>query len=43
VAVTPYNYFMATNLLYMLPPLILFFVAQRYFMQGLGALGSISK
>ncbi len=43
VAVTPYNYFMATNLLYMLPPLLLFFVAQRYFMQGLGALGTVSK
>ena len=43
VAVTPYNYFMATNLLYMLPPLLLFFLAQRYFMQGLGALGTVTK
>lgn len=43
VAVTQYNYFMASNLLYMLPPLILFFVAQRYFMQGLGALSSVSQ
>ncbi|GCE10197.1 carbohydrate ABC transporter permease [Tengunoibacter tsumagoiensis] len=43
VANTQYNYFMATNLLYMLPPLLLFFFAQRYFMQGLGALGSVSQ
>lgn len=40
---TPWNQFMATNLLYMLPPLIIFFVAQRYFMQGLSALGSSSR
>ena len=38
-----YNYFMATNLLYMLPPLLLFFFAQRYFMEGIGSLGTISK
>ncbi|GAB3804229.1 carbohydrate ABC transporter permease [Humibacter antri] len=38
-----YNYYMATNLLFMLPPLILFFLAQRYFMEGLGSLGTISK
>lgn len=38
-----YNLFMATNLLYMLPPLLLFFFAQRYFMQGIGALGMSSK
>jgi multiple sugar transport system permease protein len=31
---------MATNLLYMLPSLVIFFLAQRYFMQGLSALGS---
>jgi multiple sugar transport system permease protein len=38
-----YNYYMATNLLFMLPPLILFFFAQRYFMEGIGSLGTISK
>ena len=31
-----WSYYMATNLLYMLP-LIIFFAAQRYFIQGLGA------
>ena len=40
VATTQYNYFMAANVLYMLPPLVLFFFAQRYFMQGLGSLGN---
>jgi multiple sugar transport system permease protein len=35
--------YMATNLLYMLPPLIIFFVAQRYFIQGLSALGTSSQ
>lgn len=43
IATTPYNYFMAANLLYMLPPLLLFFAAQRYFMEGLGSLGTLSK
>lgn len=38
-----YNFYMATNLLFMLPPLILFFLAQRYFMEGIGSLGTISK
>ena len=38
-----WSYFMATNLLYMLPPLIIFFAAQRYFIQGLGALGSTTQ
>ncbi|MFK4089881.1 carbohydrate ABC transporter permease [Kribbella sp. NPDC020789] len=38
-----WSYYMATNLLYMLPPLILFFVAQRYFIQGLGSLGSTTQ
>jgi multiple sugar transport system permease protein len=38
-----YNYYMATNLLFVLPPLVLFFLAQRYFMEGLGALGTIAK
>jgi ABC-type glycerol-3-phosphate transport system permease component len=40
---TLWNQFMATNLLYMLPPLIIFFVAQRYFMQGLSSLGTSSR
>ncbi len=43
VATTQYNYYMATNLLYMLPPLLLFFLAQRYFMQGLSALGTTAS
>jgi multiple sugar transport system permease protein len=43
VGVTQYNYYMATNLFYMLPPLVLFFLAQRYFMEGLGSLGGSSK
>jgi multiple sugar transport system permease protein len=42
-ATSQYNLFMATNLLYMLPPLLLFFFAQRHFMQGIGALGMNSK
>ncbi len=43
VAGSQYNFYMATNLLFMLPPLILFFFAQRYFMEGIGSLGTISK
>ncbi|QBD75997.1 carbohydrate ABC transporter permease [Ktedonosporobacter rubrisoli] len=43
VTTTKWNQYMATNLLYMLPPLIIFFVAQRYFMQGLSALGTSSQ
>jgi ABC-type glycerol-3-phosphate transport system permease component len=43
VSTTQYNYYMATNLLYMLPPLLLFFLAQRYFMQGLSALGTTAS
>jgi len=38
-----YNYYMASNLLFMIPPLMLFFLAQRHFMMGLGALGMTSK
>lgn len=38
-----YNYYMASNLLYMLPPLLLFFFAQRYFMMGLGSLGMTGR
>ncbi len=38
-----WNYYMATNLLYMLPPLLIFFVAQRYFVQGLSSLGNVSQ
>lgn len=38
-----WNLYMATNLLYMLPPLAVFFVAQRYFIQGLSALGGVSQ
>ena len=33
-----WNKFMATDLIYMLPSLLLFFCAQKYFMQGLGSL-----
>jgi multiple sugar transport system permease protein len=35
--------YMASNLLYMLPPLLIFFVAQRYFIQGLASLGTATK
>jgi multiple sugar transport system permease protein/sn-glycerol 3-phosphate transport system permease protein len=38
-----WNLYMATNLIYMLPPLAVFFVAQRYFIQGLSALGTVSQ
>ncbi|HEY8455653.1 MAG TPA: carbohydrate ABC transporter permease [Actinopolymorphaceae bacterium] len=38
-----FNYYMASNLLYMLPPLLLFFLAQRYFMTGLGSLVMTGK
>lgn len=40
VATTQWNLYMASNLLYMLPPLIVFFAAQRYFVQGLSALNT---
>jgi ABC-type glycerol-3-phosphate transport system permease component len=43
VANTQWNLYMATNLLYMLPPIIFFFLAQRYFIAGLGSLGNISQ
>lgn len=43
VANTQWNLFMAANLMYMLPPIIFFFLAQRYFVQGLGSLGNISQ
>ncbi|BCL77689.1 hypothetical protein ccbrp13_01540 [Ktedonobacteria bacterium brp13] len=39
-ATTPWNQYMATNILYMLPPLVVFFFAQRYFVQGLSALNT---
>ncbi|GAB3803913.1 carbohydrate ABC transporter permease [Humibacter antri] len=35
--------YMATNILYMLPPLLVFFVAQRYFVRGLSALGTTTQ
>jgi multiple sugar transport system permease protein len=35
--------YMASNLLYMIPPLAIFFVAQRYFIQGLASLGASAK
>ena len=35
--------YMATNLLYMLPPLLIFLFAQRYFIEGLSALGNTSQ
>jgi multiple sugar transport system permease protein len=37
---TTWNLFMATDILYMLPPLILFFAAQKYFLEGLGSLNN---
>lgn len=35
--------YMATNLLYMLPPLLLFLFAQKYFIQGLSSLGNTTQ
>jgi ABC-type glycerol-3-phosphate transport system permease component len=43
VANTQWNLYMAANLMYMLPPILFFFLAQRYFVQGLGSLGNISQ
>ena len=40
---TPWNMFMAANLLYMIPSLLVFFAAQNYFMQGVGALSARSQ
>lgn len=40
VAATRWNEYMATNLLYMLPSLLVFFAAQNHFMAGVGALGT---
>lgn len=37
---TSWNLFMAADLIYMLPMVILFFALQKYFMQGLGSLNS---
>jgi multiple sugar transport system permease protein len=37
---TQWNYFMAADILYMAPILVLFLVAQKYFMQGLGSLNN---
>ncbi len=36
---TPWNIVMAANLLFMIPSVIIFFLAQNYFMQGVGAIG----
>ena len=43
VATTSWNYYMATNLLYMIPPLLIFFFAQRYFIQGLSSLSNVTQ
>ena len=43
VSSSSWNQFMAVNLLYMLPLLLIFFAAQRYFMTGLGSLGTTSR
>ena len=37
---TQWNLFMAADVVYMLPILILFFFCQKYFMEGLGSLNS---
>ena len=37
---TQWNYFMAADLIYMLPMIIIFFLGQKYFMQGLGSVNS---
>ena len=39
-ATTPWNLYMAANLMYMIPSLLVFFGAQNYFMAGVGALGA---
>lgn len=43
VATTQWNQYMATDLLYMLPPLIIFLVAQRYFMLGVSSLATTAR
>ncbi len=37
---TSWNFFMAGNVMYMLPMLLLFIFAQKYFMEGLGSLNN---
>lgn len=37
---TSWNYFMAGNVMYLLPMLLLFIFAQKYFMEGLGSLNN---
>ncbi|MEI0736235.1 ABC transporter permease subunit [Paenibacillus sp. JTLBN-2024] len=37
---TAWNLFMAADLIYILPMLLIFFFGQKYFMQGLGSLNS---
>lgn len=37
---TSWNFFMAGNVMYLLPMLLLFIVAQKYFMEGLGSLNN---
>lgn len=37
---TSWNLFMAADLIYMAPMVLIFFVAQKYFMQGLGTLNA---
>jgi multiple sugar transport system permease protein len=37
---TAWNLFMAADLIYILPMLLLFFFGQKFFMQGLGSMNS---
>ncbi|HBM79878.1 MAG TPA: hypothetical protein DD426_03420 [Clostridiaceae bacterium] len=37
---THWNLFMAADLVYMIPMLVIFFLAQNYFMQGLGSMNA---
>ena len=43
VSNSQWNLYMAATLLYMLPSVLVFFLAQRYFMAGLGSLSSRSQ
>ncbi len=43
VSNSQWNLYMAATLLYMLPAILVFFLAQRYFMAGLGSLSSRSQ
>jgi len=37
---TQWNLFMAADIMYMLPILVIFFICQNYFMEGLGSMNN---